>query len=86
MMGGLGTLLTLLLLIGIGVLVVWVLKDRGVLDRAKQGEGESLVPKKQEESPEEILKERFARGEISVEEYEERRHILREEEAPAARR
>lgn len=73
--------LELLFLIGLVVLIVWAVK-RGILDRGSQG-GASLF--KQERSAEEILKERFARGEISEEEYDERRRILREE-SPAARR
>ena len=82
MMSGLGMLLPLLLLIGLMVLIVWAIEDRGVLDRgSREGEG----PHVQGGSAEEILKERFARGEISEEEYKERHRILREE-APAARR
>jgi putative membrane protein len=38
-----------------------------------------------DQSAEEIVKQRFARGEIDAEEYEERRRILREE-SPAAHR
>ena len=80
-MGGLGMLLPLLFLIGLVVLIVWAI-ERGVLDRgSREGEG----PHMQGGSAEEILKERFARGEIDTEEYEERYRILREE-APAARR
>ena len=71
----------LLFLIGLVVLIVWAVK-RGILDRENQG-GTSLF--KQEGSAEEILKQRFARGEISEEEYEERHRVLREE-SPAARR
>ena len=71
----------LIFLIGLVVLIVWAL-DRGAFDRGNQG-GASLP--KQEGSAEEILKERFARGEIDAEEYDERRRILREE-SPAAHR
>lgn len=35
-----------------------------------------------EEPAEEILRQRFARGEIDVEEYEERRRVLRREQRP----
>jgi putative membrane protein len=81
MMGGLGMLLPLLFLIGLVVLIVWAV-DSGVLDRgSREGEG----PHARGSSAEEILKQRFARGEIDAEEYEERHRILREE-APAARR
>ena len=78
---GLGMLLPLLFLIGLVVLIVWAL-DRGALDRGNQG-GTSLP--KQEGSAEEILKKRFARGEIDAEEYAERLRIL-SEESPATRR
>ena len=45
-------------------------------------------PDKREDSAEEILRQRFARGEIDQEEYEERRRVLRKEreESPAAHR
>jgi len=81
MMGGLGMLLPLLFLIGLVVLVVWAVNG-GVRDRGNQG-GASFP--KHDGSAEEILKKRFARGEIDTEEYEERRRMLREE-APATRR
>jgi putative membrane protein len=42
-------------------------------------------PDKRESSAEEILRQRFARGEIDQEEYEERHRVLREE-SPAAQR
>ena len=74
MMGG-GLILTLLVL----VVVVWAIikvvpdwQDRMGLDR-------------REDSAEETLRQRFARGEIDTEEYEQRLRILREE-ANAAQR
>ena len=81
MMGGLGMLLPLLFLIGLVVLIVWAI-ERGILDR---GSREGETPHMQGGSAEEILKQRFARGEIDAEEYEERQRILRGD-APAARR
>jgi putative membrane protein len=42
-------------------------------------------PDKSESSAEEILRQRFARGEIDQEEYEQRLRVLREE-SPAAQR
>lgn len=81
MMGGLGMLLPLLFLIGLVVLIVWAV-DRGVLER---GSREREAPHARGSSAEEILKQRFARGEIDAEEYEARHRIL-EEESPAARR
>jgi putative membrane protein len=72
MMGG-GGLLSLLLLVGLVVLIVWAV-NRGMLDRGNQG-GVSLF--KQERTAEEILKERFARGEIDAKEYERSLEVLR---------
>ena len=72
MMGG-GGLLSLLLLVGLVVLIVWA-ANRGMLDRGNQG-GVSLF--KQERSAEEILKERFARGELDAKEYERSLEVLR---------
>ena len=75
MMGG-GLILTLLVL----VVVVWAIikvfpdwQDRVGLNRRR------------EDSAEETLRQRFARGEIDAEEYDERHRILREE-SPAAHR
>jgi uncharacterized membrane protein len=79
MMGG-GLILTLLVL----VVVVWAIikvfpdwQDRVSLDRR--------VDSRREDSAEETLRQRFARGEIDAEEYEERHRILREE-SPAVHR
>jgi putative membrane protein len=44
-----------------------------------------VSPDKREGSAEEILRQRFARGEIDQEEYEESRRVLREESAAAHR-
>ena len=77
--GGLGTILTLLVL---GV-VIWAIikffpdwQDRVGLNRRR------------EDSAEETLRQRFARGEIDQEEYEQRLRVLRKEreESPAAHR
>ena len=77
--GGLGTILTLLVL---GV-VIWAIikffpdwQDRVGLNRRR------------EDSAEETLRQRFARGEIDQAEYEERPRVLRKEreEPPAAHR
>ena len=74
--GGLGTILTLLVL----GLVIWAIikvfpdwQDRVGLNRRR------------EDSAEEILRQRFARGEIDAEEYEQRLRILREESTAAHR-
>ena len=75
MMGG-GLILTLLVL----VVVVWAIikvfpdwQDRVGLNHGR------------EDSAEETLRQRFARGEIDAEEYDKRHRILREE-SPAAHR
>ena len=74
--GGLGTILTLLVL---GV-VIWAIikvfpdwQDRVGLNRRR------------EDSAEETLRQRFARGEIDAEEYEQRLRVLREESTAAHR-
>lgn len=68
MMGG-----SLILLLLVLVVVVWAIikvvpdwRDRVGFER-------------REDSAEEILRQRFARGEIEAEEYEERRRILNEQ-------
>jgi uncharacterized membrane protein len=79
MMGG-GLILTLLVL----VVVVWAIikvvpdwQDRVGLD--------SREDSRREGSAEETLRQRFARGEIDAQEYEERHRIL-SAESPAAQR
>jgi putative membrane protein len=79
MMGG-GLILTLLVL----VVVVWAIikvfpdwQDRVGLDRR--------VDSRREGSAEETLRQRFARGEIDAEEYEERHRVLSEESIAAHR-
>ena len=79
MMGG-GLILTLLVL---GVVVFAFIKlvpdwqDRVGLDRR--------VDTRREDSAEETLRQRFARGEIDAEEYEERHRILRDKSTSAHR-
>ncbi len=72
MMGGgmgiwmlLGIVFWILLIVGIVLLVVWVVQ------KAMGGGADRL-----EESALEILKKRYARGEISKEEYEEKKRDL----------
>jgi putative membrane protein len=79
MMGG-GLILTLLVV----AVVVWAIikvfpdwQDRVGLDRR--------VDSRREGSAEETLRQRFARGEIDAEEYEQRHRTLREQ-SPAAHR
>ncbi len=59
-----GTVFWILLIVGIVLLVVWVVQ------RASGGSDRS------EESALEILKKRYARGEISKEEFEEKKRSL----------
>ena len=77
--GWLGMLITLLFWIGVLVLIVWAvvrivsaLEHRGGTPPHTHGTGAQVA------SPEDILKERFARGEIDAKEFEERRRILRD--------
>ena len=79
MMGG-GLILTLLVL----VVAVWAIikvfpdwQDRVGLNRREDS--------RREDSAEETLRQRFARGEINAEEYEERHRVLREESSAAPR-
>jgi putative membrane protein len=76
--GGGGGLILLLVVLGLVVFVlIKVFPDWQ--DRV------GLSSRRREDSAEETLRQRFARGEIDQEEYEERRRILREE-SPAAHR
>jgi len=79
--GGVGTILLLVVL----VVAVWAIikvfpdwQDRVGLDRREDS--------RREGSAEETLKQRFARGEIDAEEYEERHRVLLREESPTAHR
>ena len=80
MMGG-GLILTLLVV----AVAVWAIikvfpdwQDRVGLDRR--------VDSRREGSAEETLRQRFARGKIDAEEYEERHRVLLREESPTAQR
>lgn len=74
MMGGSGLLGMLPMLLfwgGVLALVAWLLVSLFRRDRGKEGSGASL------DAAEQTLRERFARGEISTEEYEEALRVLR---------
>jgi uncharacterized membrane protein len=75
--GGLGTILTLVVL---GVVVWAIIK---VFPDWQDRVG--LNSRRREDSAEETLRQRFARGEIDAEEYEERHRVLREESSAAPR-
>ncbi len=68
--GGLGSLLLLLLLIG---LVVWLAVS---LARNRRGEVPALPARPSQDSALETLRVRYAKGEISKEQYEEMRRDL----------
>ena len=79
--GGVGAILTLLVL----VVVIWAIikvfpdwQDRVGLNNRREED-------RREDSAEETLRQRFARGEIDQEEYEQRLRILREESTAAHR-
>src|SRR5215211_6613527 len=93
MMGGgwgifgiIGMLVPLLFFGGLIAVIVWAVTQLGSGGHAASGKYASgSAGGVREQSAEEILQQRFARGEIDAEEYEERRRILREE-SPAAHR
>ena len=66
-------LVPLLFLGGLVALIVWAVTQ---LASERHATGSAGV---HEQSAEEILRQRFAHGEIDAEEYEERRHILNEQ-------
>lgn len=79
MMGGFGLawmLINLLLLVGVVALVAWAVSARGKGGGAPEGRADSA---------EEILRNRFARGEIGAEEYEQSLSVLRGEPVQATR-
>jgi putative membrane protein len=67
----------LVLLAGLIALVIWLLTSASSKGRTSTGEGTKPPPPPK--TPMEILKERYARGEITREEYLEMREHLREE-------
>jgi len=79
--GWLGMLIALLFWGGLLVLIIWAVvrivsaieHRHGVSPHTTQGHAQGS-------SAEEILKERFARGEIDTEEFKERRRMLRDDE------
>jgi putative membrane protein len=78
MMGGGGGLILVLVVLGVVVYaLIKVFPDWQ--DRV------GLNSSRREDSAEETLRQRFARGEIDAEEYEQRRRILREESTAAHR-
>lgn len=71
-MGGFGGIL--MILFWVAVIVVVVLLFRQILH--SQGTGSSAPRDQPPRDPLEILRERYARGEIGTEEFEERRKVL----------
>jgi putative membrane protein len=69
---GLGIIVGLLFLIALIVVVVWVVNRLSREDRGYRGPtGDPSRP-----TPTEILRERFARGEITEEQFEQARKVL----------
>jgi putative membrane protein len=83
----LGVVLVPLLLLGALiaaiVLAVTQLGSGGHASSGRHAAGSAAV---HEQSAEETLRQRFARGEIDAEEYEERHRVLLREESPTAQR
>jgi putative membrane protein len=79
-LGILGVLVQLLFWGGLLAVIVWA-----VVRITANRQGGSTDARVGGDSAEEILRQRFARGEIDAEEYDERRRILREQ-SPAAHR
>ena len=79
-LGILGVLVQLLFWGGLLAVIVWAVVQ---ITANRQGGGTDA--RVGGDSAEEVLRQRFARGEIEAEEYEERRRILREQ-SPAAHR
>jgi|SRR5215208_4903590 putative membrane protein len=95
MMGGgwgifgiIGMLVPLLFFGGLIAVIVWAVTQLGSGGHAPSGRYAAGSAGIHEQSAEEIVKQRFARGEIDAEEYEERHRVLREEreQSPAAPR
>jgi putative membrane protein len=80
-----GTLVPLLLFGGLIAVIVWAVMRLGSGGPAASGRHTAGSADIQEQSAEEILRQRFARGEVDAEEYEERLRVLRGE-SPAAHR
>jgi putative membrane protein len=92
MMGGgwsifgiIGMLVPLLFFGGLIALIVWAVTQVGSGGHASTGKYAAGSAGVHEQSAEEILQQRFARGKIDAQEYEERHRIL-SEESPAAHR
>ena len=69
-----------LFLVGLLAVIVWAVVQITANRQGGGAEGRAGA-----NSAEEVLRQRFARGEIDAEEYEERRRVLREESSAAPR-
>ena len=67
--GGFGLLIGLLLLIAVIVLAVWAVTNRSRSERAASGDTSRATP-------DEILRQRFARGEITRREFEDAKKVI----------
>lgn len=68
---GLGLILTIGLIIGLVLLMIWAVRMVG-----SNQNNPGLFTNSQTENPMEILKARYAKGEITKEEYEEMRQTI----------
>ena len=72
-------LVPLLFFGGLVALIVWAVTQLGTGGHAASGRHAASSAGVHDQSAEEILRQRFARGEIDAEEYEQRRRILSEQ-------
>jgi putative membrane protein len=79
-------LVPLLLLGGLIALIVLAVTQLGSGGHASSGRHAAGSAAVHEQSAEETLRQRFARGEIDAQEYEERHRVLLREESPTAQR
>jgi putative membrane protein len=79
-------LVPLLLLGGLIAVIVLAVTQLGSGGHAASGRHAAGSAGVHEQSAEEALRQRFARGEIDAEEYEERHRVLLREESPTAQR
>jgi putative membrane protein len=79
--GWLGMLITLFFWGGLLVLLIWaVVRIVTAIEHRHSTPPHTAQGHAQDSSAEEILKQRFARGEIDTKEFEERRRMLRDED------
>ncbi len=79
MAGGLGWLIGLLFLVGLVLVIIWAVNNIGAGRRAGGG-GTNVAPAAPRDparpTPNEILRERFAKGEITADDYQRAQQLL----------